>query len=188
MALTEPTADTIRAISQVDFDDIGFEEPTGGDPDKLAAIVEGAILWIQRVTGRIYADLPETPTTPDERWINWAINQAVQMQTEYKCFVAQPDIAETAADFNQIASFSAADYSETRRSPNARTRGLHPWTDLADLLADLMTDDAWMKLNGEGPGIRTDDPDWDVGIEIIDAHRRRYMGPFGPGQSPWDVV
>jgi hypothetical protein len=174
-----PTAADVMEWSRVDFEGIDFDESS------LDRIVEGQVLWVQKVTGRLFADLDEDTADPDEQWINWAAKMAVQMATEYKAFSSQPDIAETAADFNQIQSFSAGSYSETRRSPNARTRGIHPWTDLADLLMDLMTDEKLQAIQ-DGPAIDAADPNWDVGIGIIDANRNRIIGPFGPAVSPWE--
>lgn len=184
--MDEPTTANIREWSQVDFDDIGYPTPEGLAVDSLARILEGSILWVQRVTGRIYADLDVNATSVDDRWTNWAINQSVQMQTEYKAFVSQPDIPEGWSDFNLIQNFSAGEYSENRRSPNSRTRRIHPWTDLADLLFDLMTDDVAAKHAIGGPGYAAVEPSWDVGQDIIDARKETIHGPFGAYRPPWD--
>jgi len=178
-----PSPDTIRMWSQVDFEDLGF----GEDEDiTFSRMVEGQTLWVSRVTGRNWADLDPDTGDPAEQWINWAMSQAVMMCTEFKAFAAQPEIIEGWADFNQISSFSAGSYSETRRTPNSRSRAIHPWTDLADLLMDLMTPEKWGALNGGEPAISVVDPSWDVGREIIDAKQNKWIGPFGPARPPWD--
>lgn len=182
-ATLPPTAATIKEWSQVDFDDIGFESDV-----KFERVVEGANLWLPQVVGRNWSELDPDTTDETEKWINWAMCQAVMMQVEYKCFVAQQDIAEGWSDFNLIQSFTSSDYSENRRSPNSRTRGIHPWTDLADLLLDLMTPELAASYTGDGPGYAVVEPSWDVGREIIDAKKDLATGPFGPYRPPWDQL
>jgi hypothetical protein len=181
-----PTASEIRSWSRVDFDDLDFEEPGRDEVDPLEKPVRRANLWLQHTTGQIYEDLDERATDIETQWIIESMHLASMMLVEHAAFVAQPEIAATSADFNMVQSFSAGSYSETRRSPNSRSRGLHPWTDLADLLYDLMTDE---KLAGfaDGPAIITDDPRWDVGREIM-GPGDQIMTPFGPFTAPWDFV
>jgi hypothetical protein len=177
-----PTTADIIEWSQVEFDDLGFEE----DTEKFDRLTQGAVLWVQRTTGRTFQGLDEETEDPDEQWLNWAMGRAVQMSVEYQAYASQPDIAETAADFNQIASFSVGSYSETRRSPNARSRSIHPWSDLSDLLLDLMTDEKASEYS-DGPAISAPPLDWDVGKDIIDANKRQGT-VFGPYRSPWDNI
>lgn len=193
-----PTAADIRRWSKVDFDDLDFE--IVNDTDPLERVVQRSILWLQVTTGRLFSLLKipdtkepeETDTKFAERvveaeWMISSMQLAAQMLVEYAVYVAQPGIVETAADFNQIASFSAGSYSETRRPPNSRTRAIHPWTDLADLLNDLMTDEK-RSLLIEGPAMSTDAPPrWDVGREIM-GESDRILTPFGAFVFPWDLV
>lgn len=199
-----PTAKEIREWSKVDFDDLDFPEPAEPEKetDPLERPVNRANLWLQHTTGRIYS-LLEVPTEkePEEtdeafalrvleaEWLMQSMQLASMMLVEHAVFVAQPEHAETSADFNQIQSFSAGSYSETRRSPNSRSRGLHPWSDLADLLNDLLTDEKRGILEGgDTPGIRTDSPPrWDVGREIM-GPGDKILTPFGAFSYPWDAV
>lgn len=196
-----PTAKEIREWSRVDFDDLDFPEPEDEDPDPLNRLVNRGNLWLQRTTGRIFSSL-KVPEAAEEgeseeefaerkveaEWLISSMQLASQMLTEYMAFLAQPEHAETASDFNQIQSFSAASYSETRRSPNARSRSIHPWSDLADLLYDLLTDEKSSLLNGDGPAIGYDDPpEWDVGSDIMGPNRQ-IITPFGRFAYPWDAI
>lgn len=199
-AQPKPTAADIRRWSKVDFDDLDFE--IIDDTDRLERPVERANIWLQHTTGRIFALLSipnaKEPEETDEafaervleaEWLISSMQLAVQMLVEYAVFLAQPEHAETASDFNQIQSFSAGSYSETRRSPNSRTRGLHPWSDLADLLNDLLTDEKRAALlMSEAPGIKTDDePRWDVGRDIM-GPGDMILTPFGTFRYPWDLI
>lgn len=201
-----PTAADIRVWSKVDFDDLEFEapvDPDGAGPeptpaDSLERIVKRAEAWLQYVVGRSFASVVEPTQGAEETdeefaerviewpWLETSMEQATQMLVEYAVFEAQPDHAETAADFNEIASFTAGSYSEVRRGANARTQRLHPWVDLSDLLNNLMTD-AKKILLADGPAIRTDDGRWNVGQNIM-GFGDFFMTPFGPFRPPWDAL
>lgn len=179
-----PTAEDIREWSKVDFDELEFEQPEGG-ADPLRRVVRKAMLWLQHTTGRLFTEF-ENETT-EEEYLLESMRQAVLMLVEHAVYVAQPEHAETSADFNQIRSFSAGSYSETRRGTNERSHGLHPWADLADLIWDLMTEEKRTALVG-GPAIKTDsEPQWNVGADIM-GPGDKLLTPFGPFVAPWDPI
>lgn len=181
-----PTVDDVREWSKVDFDELEFEEPEGSNIDPLERIVLRSALWLQFTTGREFGEFEGESLEEDH--LLAGMQQAVKMLVEYEAYLAQPEHAETASDFNEIQSFSAGNYSETRRSPNSRTRGLHPWHALDELLYDLLTDERKAALGGDGPAIKTDSsPYWNVGQDIM-GYNEYILTPFGRFRPPWDQI
>lgn len=128
--MTAPTAAEIRAWSKINFDPLGYES----DPE-LQVLVTRAAALVSRITGQTWESMP-TDLEP-------LAAQAVQLLTEQIALQSTEDIAETAADFHLISSFSAGSYSETRRSLSefaAKTKMLNPNPIINDLLFLLMTE------------------------------------------------
>ena len=103
--MAAPTAAQVREWSQIDFGALGYPE---ADPDPLQVLVDRSTEYVEWATGR---DFDAMPAEFDDMG-----NQAVQISTEMAAYQSQEDIVETAADFMLISSFSAGNYSETRRS------------------------------------------------------------------------
>jgi hypothetical protein len=146
MALTLPDAEDIREWSSVDFAAQGYPAPTPPDDDPLQRIVDAAIAYIAKVTGR----QPLT-SVPDEDVI--LAEDAVRMRTEQLVMQSRAETVESSTD-DQVRSFSAGSYSETRFDRKKGTeRVLNTWPALEEILWALMTEDAkeqWIAdLGGE---------------------------------------
>jgi hypothetical protein len=204
-----PTAKDVREWSKLDFEELEFEAPPEGEDtpaDPLERVVQRASAWLQFTVGRSWASVlpasdlalqePGHEEETEEEFLDrqleadfvaTAMPQALLMLVEFTVFQSQPEHAETAADFGMIQSFSAGNYSETRRSVNAHSYALHPWSALSDLLGELLTPGRRGKLN-EGPAISVDSPPrWDVGREIM-GYSDWILTPFGRFQPPWDPI
>ena len=194
--MEEPTAAQIRARSQTDFEELGWEivpadpdaDPPVAEFDPLDRVVAWMNIWLQDTVGREYGDIDADSALLADRKLVMYMEEAARMATEYTAYVSQPDIVETAADFNQIQSFSAGSYSETRRSVNATSNKIHPYEPLAALLWALMTDEKRAPYENDGPALGVVEPRWDVGRDIMDAQRENVLGPFGPMTAPWDAL
>lgn len=126
--MDRPDAELIRERSKVDFDSLGFT-----DDDQLQVVVDQANAYVEWVGGRaLDSTMPANLATIAE--------QAVRMRTEQVAFQAQPDYIEAATD-DAVSSFSAGNYSETRRDPPTKRTLLNEWVALNDLLWMLMTTD-----------------------------------------------
>ncbi len=187
--MAEPTAADIRAISQVNFDGLGYPE---GSPDPLDVVVDMAVAYIENVTARDYDDAQ--PAGYDSLML-----QAARMRTEQIVYESQEEHAETAGDVDLISGFSAGSYSESRRDTQAMgtgARALNPWPALERLLWLLLTlapgetNDAvedrysyWRSMLGYAP-----DPAWSI-VEVDWADHYKYGYPYGfgggPGASAW---
>lgn len=162
-----PTASDIIGASKLDFPEKGYADAT-----ELQPVVDQAVDWLAYVTSRRYSDA-QTDSFPE---VKSAMDLAVRMRTEQLVLTAQPEILETAADFDLIASFSAGLYSETRRGiGEAVSKGgkgaLNPWPALNDLL--------WMLL-GLFPGETNDNV-----LDRYDYWMALLMGQNAPS---WQVV
>lgn len=182
-----PTSTEIRSWSQVDFDDRGFPEPEGQDPDPLTRLIELQTFWLEDKTGQNLPDidLSEDPLPRATARLSAKIAQAILMLVEHATAVASPDLSETSADINMIQSFGAGSYNENRRQARMQYT-FHPWRELDDLLIDILTDEKRLAMAGEVPVVGVVAPNWDVGREIIDA-RRKVAGPFGPLYDPYSI-
>lgn len=169
-----PTAADVRLWSNVGFAERGYPED---DPDRLDTLVERAVSWFQKVSGRTLDDID--PTDNDVP----LINEAIQMLVEWRVMSSQDEVVETAGDFDLIGNFSAGNYSETRRADNRRPQTLHPWPALNSLLYQLL--DPSMRDSYEAIGITRPELDWDVAKDVIDANRN-VSTPFGAWSPLWD--
>jgi hypothetical protein len=155
------TAANIREWSKVDFAALGYAEPTGYDPDGLTLLVNRAIEYVLSVTGLTATTIPSTMTA--------TYDEAVQRRTEQLAYKSQEDEAETAADFELIASFGAGSYNESRRGMEDQRKAqvINPWPHLNDLLWRLSTEDRrdewedyWAGATGNRPAFEVTEMDW----------------------------
>lgn len=133
--MDRPDAASVRVMSKVNFDDLGYSDDTD-----LQVVVDQANAYFEWVTGR-----PLDTTMPSG--LAPLAAQAVRMRSEQVAFQAQEDYVDTATD-DVISSFSAGTYSETRRDPTKRIL-VNSWGALNDLLWMAMTPekyDYWQEL------------------------------------------
>ena len=98
-----PTVQDIKAWSRLDFAEL--DEPFS-DAD-LRIRLDRAVAYLEAMTGRTFdATMPP--------YLVPIAQEAVQLRVEQMAWQEQPDYQETAND-DQIQSFSAGGYSETRR-------------------------------------------------------------------------
>lgn len=183
--MSAPSAQEIRAWSKVEFGELGYPDPEGGD-DTLDIQIERSVAEFQKDTGMKLANI--------ELGSDDAIlaGEAIQMYTEWRVGSSQPEILESAYDFDMIQSFSAGSYSETRRGIGAGGANvLHPWPRLNRLLL-LLTggfDGGNEVPVVGGEGLNGERVDWERQRYIIDACGRRGI-PIFPGfvySTPWDT-
>lgn len=171
------TAAQIRTWSKVDFDDLGYDAPTGDDEDPLDVLIRRSEADLRATCDLNLADL-----TGDD-WRVPFVEEVLQALVEYRVGAYQGDVAETGADYDMIQSFGAGGYNETRRSINAGQNALHPVPRIARLMAAING-----TLGSQGKDVPSVgvfyEPDWDVGKEILALPSRLY-GPFGPLYDPW---
>lgn len=179
-----PTVTSIQTWSKVPFDtlDAPFTD------DDLTVALARAIAYIQFVTGRTLDG-----TMPAE--FASLAEQATQMRVEQLVFQAQPDYVETGSD-DQIATFSAGGYSETRRGPNDRAKAeagrippINSWPSLNEMLWFLATEDKrdyWRTELGENtPGFEVTEMDWGDYVAMPGANSGAFFGE-SPGNR-WGV-
>lgn len=170
--MTAPTAAAVRGWSRIDFGALGY-----GDNAKLGVLVARANTWLETITGLTFAGMP-TAFEP-------LAEQAIQMLVEQMAYQSQEDIIETAADFHLIASFSAGDYSETRRGMDELRKSgmLNSDPAIHMLLWRLLTpdkQDEWLGwINGTDlPAFEVTEVDWSAGYgqgyESLDNPPRYY--------------
>lgn len=158
--MDRPTVVNIKTWSKVDFSDLDESY----DDTQLAVLVTRACDYVEQVTGRLIdASFPPA--------LSGTCQDAVQRRVEQVAYQTQPDYVETGAD-DQVVSFTASSYSETRRDDPARARGqtsgrpkVNPWGALNDLLWLLMTDDMrdyWLGLLSgiNTPAFEVTEVDW----------------------------
>lgn len=152
--MTTPTADQLRAMSNLNYDRLGYS-----DNAKLQKQLDRAAAYVVNVTGQtLEAPVPVAPLSV--AGLELLIEQCIQLRTEQIVLQSQADHAESAAQNEVVQSFSAGLYSESRRDPNAKRVRLNTWPQLDELLTQSMTPDrlvAWTALvTGEVV------PYWDV--------------------------
>jgi hypothetical protein len=187
--MDRPDASRVREISQVDFDGRGFPTPEGTDSDPLQLYVDRACAYVEFITAR-----PLDATCP--AMLEPIAEQAVQMRTEQIMFQTSDDSAETAGDFDLIASFGAGTYNETRRdatTAQGQVKPLNPWPALNDLLWMLLTlvpgeanavvearADYWRGLAGPvPPAWEIIEVDWSGGLGLSSGRLPGWMAPGG---------
>jgi hypothetical protein len=167
-----PTAATVRARSKVDLDLLGY-----ADDDELQILVDEAIALVQRWTGQRWGDdgtysnrAPASGTEP-------LAAKAVLRLVEFEAYRSSEDVQETLSDFDLISSFSAGDYSETRRSgKDAQEARMAVLKGLLWPLMDYDHQDDWVQLEGgpNAPAFGVTEVDWGA----------RTWDTFGYGGTP----
>lgn len=175
-----PTAELVRAWSPPTLDWAALGYPEGGAPDPLEQLVAEAVGDFRRITGLSFAAVP----ADDEA----LAQKAIRGLTALGAAQATEDYAETLADFDLIQSFSAGEYTETRRSAEdaRKARALVAWPWLSDLLWGLLTDDQhdyYVEYFGgqNRPAFEITEVDW--GDRMV---RDGLDGGFGYGRDTWD--
>jgi hypothetical protein len=126
--MNQPTATDIQAwTKQPDL--------KAATPEEADRTVRRSVAAFKRFTGLDFSSVPDDLAPEVER--------AVQGLAELMTIQEGAEYVETLADFDLIQSFSAGNYSETRRSPEdaIKARRLVAWPWLNDLLWGLMTPD-----------------------------------------------
>src|SRR4051812_42789835 len=140
--MTEPDTATIVGQSK-------YEGLTGASSQDQEVYVRAAKASFLNITGWTWETLPPGKEPLAEMSVRGLAEQ-VAIQTS-------PEIIETLADWDLIASFSAGQYSETRRSAEDafKARELNPWPWLNQLLWGLLEPnkfDWWRTFfSGENP-------------------------------------
>jgi hypothetical protein len=128
-----PTVEEIRFESKVVFAEYGYPE---GDPDPLAPLLNEAVAEYQSVMSShgIGLDLETLdPATPG----GVLTRKALRMWVEYLAASSQPEIVDTAADFDLLSSWSAGPVSESRRNVSPNANMWHIWPALDRLLRGI---------------------------------------------------
>ena len=110
--LLPPTVDQIKGWSRVEFGDL--DQPFT-DQD-LQVRIDRSVAELTAITGRLFDDTMPTPLVS-------IAQEAVQLRVEQMAYQEQEDYAETVSD-DLIQSFTAGNYSETKKSPRDRYTGL----------------------------------------------------------------
>lgn len=143
-----PTAAEVRVESKISFAEYSYAAPAPGDLDPLELPIAEAALEFTGLTG---IDLGQAGLTADKRVP--LIRRAIRMLVEYNCAGSQMEVLETAADFDLLSGFNAANYSETRRGVGRNSRILHPWPALDKLLGLILYYDSNGNPVADGPAI-----------------------------------
>lgn len=170
-----PDVEAITTWSKVPFDSL--DQPFSDDDLEVA--LARSIGYIQFVTGRMLDD-----SMPAE--FEALAQQATQMRVEQLAYQAQPDYTETGTD-DQVANFSAGNYSETRRSPGDRAKAepgrippINSWPALNELLWMLCTPDKqnyWQEQFAEGiPAFEVTEMDWQDYIAMPGGNSGAFFG------------
>lgn len=139
---TPPTTADIRAWSSLDFPLLLYGEDAAGQA-RLQLQLDRAVMYVGWVTSRQYSDAQ----TDTFGLVKTAMDQAVQMRTEQVVLGLAADTLETVGDIDLIQTFSAGQYSETRKDTDRQKQSLNPWPMLDEIL--------WMLL-GLFPGETND--------------------------------
>lgn len=148
--------------------------------EQLQVLLDRATQYVRFVTGRTVEDCPADLLA--------LLEQCVQMRVEQTAQQQATDYVETGADFDQIASFSAGDYSETRRGqgePKAgRPAQVNSWPALNSALRMVMTDekiDYWDDQLGEGaPHYAVTEVEWGGVYSLLPPQESEH--PFWIGE------
>jgi hypothetical protein len=131
-ATLPPTVADIKSWSRVDF---GSLDDPYSDAD-LQVQLDRAVDYLQMTTGRLWDITMPPPLVP-------IAQEATQLRVEQTCFYSQSDTVETSNDEN-IQSFSAGNYSETRHEPGrSRYTGLTTGIPQVNPM-DWLNRDIWM--------------------------------------------
>jgi hypothetical protein len=193
MAMDTPTAKWIRDFSRVPFDELGWAAPVNAaDPDPLTEEIGVLSAWVEDVTGYYFgAVLPpdmdmRAEVIPARREPEF--RKALRMAVEWEAYKQAPDQIEGIIDIEEIQSFTAGSYSETRRGARigpgimAIETQVHPWPALNRLLLSIQA--PWRSNTREVPAVGWSNPARTPGFDIMNARRRFYdpfdMRPNGP--------
>lgn len=133
-----PTVADLESWSRIDFSSL---DAPFTDSDLGVQIVR-ATAYLTAVTGRAMDDTMPPPLVP-------IAQDAYQLQVEQEVFKSQPDYVETSAD-DLIQSFSAGNYSETRKEPGRATRRSVMPLGLPDINPDpRLNTDIWLLCTPE---------------------------------------
>jgi hypothetical protein len=151
-----PTVNEIREWSQMDFASYGY-----GSSADLQVLLDRAIEYVQEVTGRKLATLPDQ--------YEKTMQEALQRTVEQSVLRSQEDALEVAADFETISNMSVTGYSENRRNMDdlRKAQMINPWPLLHDLLWRMATDDRrdewddYWAGGSERPAFDVSEMDWD---------------------------
>jgi hypothetical protein len=148
-----PSLAWVRETSNIAFGEFGYPVPVEG-PDRLRYVLDEAIYEFQGLTGIDPAALPPTDLRVPH------VKRAIRMLVEFNAARSQPEILDSAVDFDLVQSMSADGYSETRRSLSQNSKLVHPWPALAALLTMIggMDDDGVVDPDAvqvDGPGLVT---------------------------------
>jgi hypothetical protein len=131
-AVLPPTVTDLTSWSRIDFSSL---DAPYTDDDLEVQIVR-ATGYLTAVTGRAMDDTMPPPLVP-------IAQDAYQLQVEQQVFKSQPDYVETSSD-DLISSFSAGNYSETRKEPG-RSRYTGLTTGLPNINPDpRLNTDIWL--------------------------------------------
>lgn len=117
-AVLPPTLAEIRAWAR-SFASTGPCKEPGAIPDDdadLQFLLDRAIAYLEAITCRAFDDTMPKKLVP-------IAQEAVWLRIQQLIFWSDPDYAETMND-NMIQSFTAGNYSETRRDPRTRFPGV----------------------------------------------------------------
>lgn len=158
-----PTVADLKSWSRVDF--AGLDNPY--TDEELQVRLDRACAFLLVTTGRAIDE-----TMPAKFAV--IAQEAVQLRVEQMCFQEQQDYSETAND-ELIQTFSAGNYSETRRTPSTAATLLtslpeinpNPWLnrDLWLLCTDEMAEYWLTTLGGQAaaaliPSFEVTEADW----------------------------
>lgn len=195
-----PDAVYVRSASRVDFDALEWGEPDVGEIDKLQEEMDAIIVWIEDTIGYYFSEglqpgmdkrMTAIPVRREPE-----VRKAVRMAVEWEAYKQQPDQLEGILDIEEVQSFSAGSYSETRRGArnNASATGIgaqiHPWPDLNRLLLSIRA--PYLSSTAEVPIVGVSDPRYRGGADIMHTQfgRPNWYSPYdmrdnGPIVEPY---
>lgn len=173
----EWTADNIGG--GFDFALYGYPEPEAGQPDRLAAIVQRAVGWIEVMVARkLDSTLTDASLVP-------LAEDATLMRVQQ--MLVERGTTRTVRDAltkTRVSSFRAGDYSQTNRDVSlrrgARSMEVTTWGDLSEVLLALATPDRRAQLLAELNGVArplavtVNAPTSLPGTSYFDNSERRY--------------
>jgi hypothetical protein len=181
-----PDTEWVRATSNVIFPEFGYPVPEPGEPDRLQLPLDEAVDDLQRLT-----DLDLVTLAPTDARMT-AIRRAIRMLVEFNVARSQPEILESAVDFDMLQSMSADGYSETRRTLGVALRTLHPWPALNWLLNGIIAAGGGATVDEGAPAFESQGvhpiPFADIMNEGFIGSPAAVPNPYAPPQTVWPRV
>ena len=184
MAVAALSAVELRALSRVDFDELGLAVVQQGDPpddfDPLGRLLDRAVAYVLDVTG-----WPDLDTLPDARGV--VFEEATQMRAEQLALQGTGEGVESGAD-ELVSSFGAGAYNESRRSLTelAEAKLINRWPALHDVLWRLCTDDKRQWWIAFWQQLLSTDPEPSMAfVDIEVASPPGSIGEFLPRERVW---